>query len=227
MDPRITNILKLMFVGIALLIGGVMAMKHYRIHQTKGELVVLARELTSEASFYRQFDRAGAERVLLRTVAVVEDARVLGLPPDELFDRVYERKESDRYDYRSMDHYPLTEKLVRSTLDHAHRAAGELGMLKSQHLRDLREGKLPRTAAGRPVIVPLIDPGLSAGLEKIVPNLEIHPPGTDPGKRELDAIEVAAARELARDLGDAKIIEEVVSDQILEHYRTPEAGEGE
>ncbi len=227
MDLRVRDVLRLLFVIIALLVGGSVAMKQYRIYQQKAELVELVRELTSEASFYRQFDRAGAEKVLLRSVAAVEDARQLGLPPKELFDRVYEREEKDRYDYRSADHYPVAEQLVRRTLDHAHRAADDLGILKSQHLKDLRDGAMPRTSAGKPVILPLVDPDISAGLEKIVPNLEIHPPGTDPAKRRLDAIEIAAARELARDLADADLIEESVSDRILERYKTPEPEETE
>lgn len=227
MELRVKDVLRLLFVIIALLIGGVMLMKQYRLYQAKNELVSLVRELTTEASFYRQFDRAGAERVLLRSVAAVEDGRELGLPAKELFDRVYERKEKDRFDYRSDDHYPVPEQLVRRTLDHAHRAADELGLLRSQHLKRLRDGEMPRTDGGRPVILPLIDPGISAGLEKIVPNLEIHPAGSEAGQRELDAVEIAAARELARDLARADILEESVSDRILEHYRTPELEEEE
>lgn len=220
MDSRISAVLRLVFVITALLAGGVMAMKHYRLHQEKKELVTLVRELTSEASFYRQFDRAGAERVLLRSVAAVEDARALGLPAGELFDRVYGREDKDKYDYRSVEQYPVREQLVRRTLDHAHRAADELGLLEPRPLRSLRDGEMPRLGDGRPVIVNLIDPGLLPGIGKVVPNLEIMPPGTEPGERELNAIEIAAARELARDLGDAKLIEESGSHRILEHYRT-------
>lgn len=223
MDPRISTVLRLLFVGIALLVGGMFAMKQYRIHQEKGELVSLVRELSSEASFYRQFDREGAEGVLLKAVAAVEDARELGLPLDQLLDRVYERKPSDNHDYRSNDHYPIDEQLVRRTLDHAYRAANDLGLLESRHLKELRDGYMPRPDGGRPVILPLIDPEVSPGLEKVVANLEIRPPGSDEEGRELDAVEIAAARELARDLADADVIEDSVAERILEHYKTPKA----
>lgn len=221
MDPRVSTVLRLMFVAAALLVGGMTAAKHYRLHREKGELVELLRELTSEASFYRQFDRAGAERVLLRAVAAVEDARQRGLPADELFDRVYDRKDTGRYDYRSTDNYPVDEQLVRRTLDHAWRAADELGLLRSRSLKELRDGTMPSAEGGRPVVLPLIDPKTFPGLEKIVPNLEIHPAAAGGAERVLDSVETAAARELARDLASARVIEDSVSQRILEHYRTP------
>lgn len=226
MEIRVRDVLRLLFVGIALLVGVLVALKQYRIYRDKGDLVIEVRELTSEASFYRQFDAAGAESVLLRSVAAVEDARALGLPPTELFDRVYERKKKDRFDYRSDMQYPVREQLVRRTLDHAHRAADDLGLLSSRYLKSLRDGKMPRTDAGRPAVIPLIDPVISAGFEKIVPNLEIHPPETDP-RRELNAIQTAAARQLARDLERAKLIEDSVSDLILERYKTEVPEEAE
>ncbi|MCH7227792.1 hypothetical protein [Haloferula sp. A504] len=219
MELRVRDVLRLLFVGIAVLVGVLVALKQYRIYRDKGELVNEVRELTSEASFYRQFDAAGAESVLLRTVAAVEDARDLGLPPTELFDRVYERRKKDRFDYRSSQQYPVREQLVRRTLDQAHRAADELGLLSSRYLKSLRDGEMPRTDAGRPVILPLIDPAISPGFEKIVPNLEIHPPETDP-HRELNAIQTAAARQLARDLERASLIEDSVADLILDRYKT-------
>ena len=82
----------------------------------------------------------------------------------------------------------------------------------------MREGKLPFIPDGplagkTPMIATLIDPAISPGIDKVIANLEIRPPQT-----EIHAptdIEIAAAKQLTRDLADAKIIEEPVRDKII------------
>ena len=73
-----------------------------------------------------------------------------------------------------------------------------------------------------PVILPLIDPTLSPGLDKILPNIELQPPNRSGRKRELTDIEIAAANRLAKDLKSAGVIEATVADQIIDHYKPPE-----
>ena len=56
-------------------------------------------------------------------------------------------------------------------------------------------------------------------MEKVIANLEIRPPPTD-AQKPTD-IEVAAAKQLARDLRDARLIEEPVRDRILQGLSKP------
>jgi hypothetical protein len=76
-------------------------------------------------------------------------------------------------------------------------------------------------AGKKPVIANLIDPAVSPGIDKVIANLEIRPPQAE--SRVPSDIEIAAAKQLARDLADAKIIEEPVRDRIIEKLSSPSA----
>ncbi|MEO7098555.1 MAG: hypothetical protein ABI162_04280, partial [Luteolibacter sp.] len=82
----------------------------------------------------------------------------------------------------------------------------------------MKAGELPPIPSGpeagnHPEIGTLIDPSLSPGMERVIANLEIRPARTT---TKASDVEIAAAKELARDLSDAKIIEESARDRILQ-----------
>ena len=88
----------------------------------------------------------------------------------------------------------------------------------------MKKGDLPAIPVGpeagkKPVVASLIDPAISPGIDKVIANLEIRPPQ---GERSAPSdIEIAAAKQLARDLGDAKIIEEPARDRIIDKLAEP------
>lgn len=222
MDPRITDILRYSAIFVVILVGSLFVHKHYRRYVTKKEIVAELQSITSDSSFYRQFTADDAHATLLKSIALVRQADDLGLPPTELLDRVFQHDKFDDFGEKASTDYPIKEELVRYTLTGAYDAAKRLEMLDVSAVRDLEEGRMPVTLSGTPVILPLIDPELSAGLEKIIPNLEILPSDRAGTNRKLSSIETAAARKLARDLATAGLIETSVSERIVEHYKTPE-----
>lgn len=222
MDPRILDILRYILLLVVLLVGFMFGLKHYNRYEERKAIVAELQSATSDSSFYRQFEAEDAEKTLLQCVVLIHRAGELGLTPTELFDRVYQRKGSDNFGGYSTPEYPTKEKLVRDSLISAYQACERLDILDSGSLRELKEGRMPIHVSETPVIVPLIDPQLSPGLEKIIPNLEILPADRAGKKRELTSIEVSAARRLARDLASAGLIERSLADQITEHYTTPE-----
>ena len=60
----------------------------------------------------------------------------------------------------------------------------------------------------------IIDAALSPGLDRVVANLEIRPP-RKPGSAMND-VEIAAAKQLAKVLSDAGVIETAAADRIIE-----------
>lgn len=216
MDPRIADLLRYIVLAIVFLAVAGFGWRHYQRFESKRALVAEMQTATSEASFYRQFEQAAAEEVLLQCIARMKEAETLGLPPAAFFDKTFKRKKApDTY-----EGFPPHEKLVRDTLTRGYEAARQLDLLEDyRRIQELKAGRMPNLTSGTPVILPLIDPVLSPGIEKIIPNLEIHPPGTDPKTRQLSAIEISAARELARDLQSANLIEKSVSTKLLEHYQ--------
>lgn len=222
MNIRLSDILRNLFLATVLLVGSMFALKHYRIYQQKEEIVTELQGLTSDSSFYRQFEVKGAKEALLRSVALVHEADTLGLTQIELLDRMFQRNQSAFGESETKNgDYPLKEKLVRNTLTNAYDAAKRLEILDTISMQDLKEGRMPVTSMGAPVILPLIDPRISPGLEKIIPNLEILPADRAGKQRRLTSIEIAAARNLARDLSYAGLIESNVADNIINHYETP------
>ena len=93
-------------------------------------------------------------------------------------------------------------------------------------LIDMKEGTLPPIPSGpdegkRAIISTLIDPELSPGIDKVLANLEIRPPGSD--SRPLTDIETAAAKRLARELARAGVIEEKVREKIEAKLSEPKS----
>lgn len=219
MDPRVKDTLRYCVMLVVALVGLGFLNKHYQRHRDKEQLVRELRTLTSEASFYRSFEASQARATLLECIARVERARQLGLPVNELADRVFGRDEGLGFGEQP-EGDSAAERLVRRTLVLGHEAASKLALLDPDPLAELADGRLPAGhPGGRPQIVPLIDPAVAPGFEKIVPNLELRPPGES--TEEPTTVELAAARQLAEDLASAGVIERNAARRILEIYQTP------
>ena len=138
----------------------------------------------------------------------------MGIKP-KFFDNDAEREEP-----------PAREKIIRSCLRTNYENFLKLGYKPDFHTLDaMKNGELPPIPAGgphsgrKPEIANLINPAISPGMEKVIANLEIRPPQTD-NQKPTD-IQIAAAKQLARDLSDARIIEESVRDRILDGLSKP------
>lgn len=226
MDSRIIDILRYSFFGIVLLIASLFIHKHYRRYVAKNEIVAELQSITTDSSFYRQFEEEDAQATLLKGIALMQQANDLGLAPTELFDRVFQYDKLDDFGGSASTNYPVKEELARNALTSAYESAKRLEILdETADITDLKDGRMPITPSGTPIILPLIDPKISPGLEKVIPNLEILPSDRANTNRELTAIETAAARRLAKDLASAGLIERAIADRIIEHYKTPEETE--
>lgn len=222
METRVSDLIRYCLLGTVLFIGAVFVLKAYKKLEAKRRVVAELQLATTEASYYRQFDEDNAAEVLLRSVALVETGRSLGIAPGELFDRVFERDKKPG----AHDDYPVHERIVRDHLTRAHDAARQLGILADpRKLGELSQGKMPRGDRGTPVVLPLIGSELSPALASVVPNLELHPPRTS-ADRELDTVERAAARRLVRNLSAAGVIGDATAGTILRQLEeAPESAE--
>jgi hypothetical protein len=217
MDPRVATILKLAVFGVIAIILFSLGSKHYRKFNRKAALVEEMRTLVSEASFYRSLTEADARAVMLRGIAKIDEAKSLDMEPGDYFDRVFKREKDKDAAGDEFEDYPAREKLARETFLRAHQHAVALKLLEEPEFRgELAEGKLPDVSP-KPSIAYLIDPAISPGLEKVVPNLELQPAGaTEEAPTDL---EIAAARNLAADLYSAQIIDRETEKRINEHFR--------
>jgi hypothetical protein len=222
-SPRyiITRAAFLIALIVALLFGyGVFKKK-----QRKDAIVAELRTLTGDSGFFRQFYAEDARKSLVKAVGLIAEANSLGMDPDETInlgmgiEAKFFENELEREDP------PARERIIRQTLRSNYDNFLKLGYRTDFHtLTALKKGELPPIPAGpqagrRPELHTLIPAEISPGIEKVLANLEIRPPQQEPQKPT--DIQLAAAKQLARDLAEAQLIEEPVRDKIIAGLAPP------
>lgn len=217
MDPRVAAILKWTVYGLLAFVTFIYISRYQKRESRKDAIVAEMRTLVSEASFYRALTEKDARTTFLRSIALMDDAKKLGVEPTALFDTVFGTKKEDPGAGVEFDNYPSREKLARESLMRAYLHAEQLGMLAGpQEVAALRKGDLPETPT-RTAIICVIDPSISPGIEKVVPNFELRP--LDNKSAAPNDTDIAAARNLATDLSSSMIIDRETETKINEHFR--------
>lgn len=205
---------------IALVAGSLLVFSFAKKKQRQAGIIAGLRSITSDSSFFRQFYAEDARKTLVRAVGLIAEANSLGMPPDEVIDRGMGIKPGIFENDAGRDDPPMREIIIRRCLRGNYENFLKLGYTADFHTLDaMRNGNLPPIPAGpesggRAEIAHLIGPSACDGIDKVLANLEILPPAGD-GRKSTD-IEIAAARQLARDLATAGVIEEGARDRILD-----------
>jgi hypothetical protein len=221
MDPRVAAILKWALYGLIAFMTFIFVSRHHKRETRKDEIVADMRGLVSEASFYRAISEKDARTTFLRGIALLYDAKQLGMEPAAVFNRVFEREDKDKSaSGDEFEDYPSREKLARESLTRAYQHAEQLGLLAGpEEVAALRQGELPSTPV-RTAIICVIDPAISPGLEKVVPNFELRP--FDNKNAAPNDTDIAAARNLATALVSSQIIDRETEEKIHRHFRPKE-----
>ncbi len=210
---------------VALLVVVLYGYSFIKKHQRKSAIFSELQSITSDSSFFQQFYAEDARKSLARAIGLIADATTLGVEPNTTIDRglgikpKFFENEYDQFDT------PPREEIIRTCLRGNYENFLKLGYTADFHTLDtLKSGIFPPIPSGpqkgrKPEIANLIPPALSPGLEKVIANLEIRPPQTE-AHRPTD-IEIASAKQLARDLASAQIIEDTVRDRIVASLGTP------
>lgn len=205
---------------IAVLVGIMIGHGFVKKQQRQKAIFAELNTITSDSSFFRQFYAEDARKTLVRAIGLIAEAETLGTAPDEAINRGLGIKEEFFENEMEKEEPPARERIIRATLRSNFDNFLKLGYKADFHTLDaLRKGELPPIPAGphagrRPEIHELIPPQLSPGIEKVIANLEIRPPQQEAHKPT--DIQTAAAKQLARDLALAGVIEEPVRERILE-----------
>ena len=115
---------------------------------------------------------------------------------------------------------PIKESIIRRCLRANYENFLKLGYTPDFHtLQGMKTGELPPVRTGpsvgsRAEIGTISDAALSPGLDRVVANLEIRPPRKSGSA--MNDVEIAAAKQLAKDLSDAGVIETAAADRIIE-----------
>ena len=192
----------------------------YKKLQRRSAIISELRSLASDSSYFHQFYAEEARKSLIRAIGLIAEADELGVPPETAVKKSQGiatklfAEDSDNEDL------PLKEQIVMANLRANYENFRKLNYKSDfQTLNEMRSGNLPAIPSGpgagkKPIVATLIDASVSPGMEKVIANLEIRPPQED--NHVMTDIEIASAKHLARDLADAKVIEEPIRDKILE-----------
>ncbi len=225
----------LTLVALILLVFG---MKWWGKQRTEKEIIAELRTLTSQSSSFEQFNAGDTRKTLFKTLYQLHLAEdKLGMAPDEALDKVFKvRKKGgfmggtdpDRYEYSNPG-----EKLVRNSLVSNYEKSNRLGIFTdSTGLEALKKGEPAQIQTGEFLsrwieITFIIDPKVSPGIEKIVPNLVVGPPAKKETKSPPTAFDIARAKQLASALNNANQLEREALYRIVKHYdeiaKTPES----
>jgi hypothetical protein len=223
MDPRVASILKWALYLLVAFMSFIYISRYHKRETRKEEIVSDMRGLVSEASFYRAMTEKDARTTFLRGIALLEDAKQLGMDQAAVFNGVFDPEDKAKDTSDEFENYPSREKLARETLTRAYEHAKQLGLLAGkEEVAALRQGELPSTPV-RTAIICVIDPAVSPGLEKVVPNFEFRP--FDNKNATLNDTDIAAARNLASDLATSQIIDRETERKIHQHLRPKEEKE--
>ncbi len=187
--------------------------------QRQSAIIAELKSISSDSSFFKQFFAEDAEKSLVRAIGLIAEANELGIAPEVIIDRGLGIQPDYFRTKEGPDEPTPREKIIRSSLRANYENFRKLGYKPDFHTLDtMKDGTLPPIPSGpetgkKPIIATLIDASVSPGIEKVIANLEIRPPLSE-GHASSD-IEIATAKQLARDLADAHIIEEPVRDRII------------
>lgn len=194
-------------------------------HRRQTAIIAELESITSDSSFYQQFAADDARKSLVRAIGLIAEANLRGIPPDTAISRGMGLKTEFFANESRRQQPPIRERIIRNCLRGNYQNFLKLGYkADSTTLAAMQTGELPAIPAGplsgrKPVIVNLIDPAISPGLEKVIPNLILRPPSADEAKPT--DIEIAAAKRLARDLAEGGFIEDSACDRILKALSAP------
>jgi hypothetical protein len=225
-SPRyiITRAVSLIALLTALLYGYSFVKKVQRRSAITAEL----QSITSDSSFFKQFYADDARKSLVRAIGLIAEAGALGQSTDKAIDLGMGLKTKFFTNDADREEPPVREKIIRDCLRGNYENFLKLGFKPDFHtIAAMKNGELPPIPDGpqsgrKPEIANLIPPTISPGIEKVIANLELRPPQQE--EQKPTDIQIATAKQLARDLADAKFIEEPVRDRILEALGKPAPG---
>ena len=210
---------------IAALVAVLFVFSFFKKRQRQAAIITELQSITSDSSFFQQFYADDARKSLIRAIGLMAELNTLGVSPDKAIDGGLGIEAKFFENEMEEDDTPMSQKIIRTSLRSNYENFLKLGFKPDFHtIAAMKNGELPAIPSGpqagrKPEIGNLISPEISPGMEKVIANLEIRPPNSEGHKPT--AIEIAAAKQLARDLSDARIIEEPVRDKILQGLSAP------
>lgn len=224
------DVLRYFFISAVTIVLLVVGLKLWGKQRVEKRVVSELRGLASPSSSFEQLYAADAARSLYQSMeALYRGTSKLGKEPGEILTEVFHGKGEaalfkDRGPGNDEQYIDPRETLIREGLLRNYQHCINLGVFTSaENLARLANGDPPEIlsgpATGRTAeIGHVIDPSLSPGLEKLIPNMLIIPPADPKNAVRPTDIEITKAKAHATLLARAQLIERDAEERILKRY---------
>jgi len=210
-------------IGIALF-----GIKSCRKFQQKRAVIIELSSCASESAAYEQFYTENASSNLYKSMHQMYLGVQLGLTPPEILQSVMDEDET-MFSTEKKEELPIRQALIRDALLSNYDNCVKLAIFEdSNNIKSLSSGEAPTIKngpdAGEVVKIQSIIPSyVLPGVDKLLPNLMISPPkqsAQQPKPATFNNFEIARAKNLAKSLASAGLIEQDAYNKIVEFFNT-------
>lgn len=211
----------ILVIGIALF-----GIKSCRKYQKKRDVIVELSSFASESAAFEQFYTENAKSNLYKSMYQIHLGVQLGLTPAEILQSVMEEDEK-MFSTEKKENLPIRKALIRDALLSNYDNCVKLAVFEdSSNIESLSNGEAPiiknGPVAGEAVTIQSIIPNyVLPGVDKLLPNMMISPPeeiAKRPKSKPFNNFEIARAKNLARSLSSAGLIEQKAYKKIVDFY---------
>jgi hypothetical protein len=224
------DLIRHIMTGAVVVAIAVVGLKAWNKHKLEKQIVSELRDLAHPTTSFEAAYDTEATSSLFKSMALLHKIKAeLNKEPNEILREVFHGSDEgalfgkmESGSNASPD--PQAEVIGKGLLRN-YQHCRTLGIFSdSENLRSLMVGKTPIIKLGpdsnsKATIRYIIDPGVSPGAERIIPNMIISPPNRGEGDKPTD-MQISQAKEFVRALYDARVIERDTGDRLNQHYES-------
>lgn len=224
------DLIRHVVTGAVVVAIAIVALKAWNKHKMEKQIVSDLRDLAHPTTSFEAAYDAEATSSLFKSMALLHKIKAeLNKEPNEILREVFHGDdegalfgEMESGSNASSD--PQAELIGKGLLRN-YQHCRTLGIFSdSENLRNLMAGKTPIIKSGpdsnsKATIRFIIDPSVSPGSERIIPNMIISPPDRGEGGKPTD-MQISQAKEFVRALYDARVIERDTGERLNQHYES-------
>ena len=224
------DLIRHIVAGVIVVALAIFGLKAWNKHKLEKEIVSELRDLAHPTTSFESTYEADATSSLFRSMALLYKTKdKLNKEPSEILREVFHGSdEGALFENGGSGSNPSDDpqaEVISKGLLRNYQHCRTLGIFSdSENIRVLMAGKAPIIQKGpdsksKASIRFILNPSVSPGAERIIPNMIISPPNLSESDKPTD-MQISQAKELIRALYDARIIERDTGDRLNQYYES-------
>ena len=224
------DLIRHIVIGIIVVALAIVGLKVWNKHKLEKQIVSELRDLAHPTTSFESAYEADATSSLFKSMALLHKTKdKLNKEPNEILREVFHGSDDGalfgKMESGSNASPDPQAGVIGKGLLRNYQHCRTLGIFSdSENLRMLSAGKTPIIRKGpdsnsKAAIRFILNPSVSPGAERIIPNMIISPPNLSESDKPTD-MQISQAKELVRALYDARIIERDTGDRLNQYYES-------